>query len=145
MAGSGGGHKAVRYRKRLPGCGDLKRRGEHSGSSRSPRGEARKEGPLAKVGPGEQRRPGRGPYQPRVRALGALLGAPSWKRNEPEPGRIPEGRARPRAPRSPRSRRQRSRSPVASCPPAGPGSRFPDPSRSLARHELLPGAAPEQA
>lgn len=131
VAGSGGCHKAVRYRKRLPGCGDLKRRGEHSGASRSPRGEARKEGPLAKVGPGEQRRPGRGPYQPRVRALGALLGAPSWKRNEPEPGRIPEGRARPRAPRPPRSRRQRSRSPVASCPPAEPGSRFPDPSRSL--------------
>lgn len=83
------------------------------------------------MGPGEQRRPGSDPYQSRVRALGALLVAPSRKTKKQEPGRIPEGRARARAPRSLRSRRRRSRSPAALCPPAGRGSRLPTRDKPL--------------
>lgn len=57
---------------------------------------------------------GRGPYQPRVRALGALLRVPPSQRNEREPERIPEGRLRSLAPRSLRNRSRKSRSPAAS-------------------------------
>lgn len=144
-AGSGACHKLVGYikggwngKKGTLGGGDQNGRDHPGAAGRCPRGEAHKEGPPGRVGPGEQRRPGSGPYQPRVRALGTLFGAPSRKRNKREPGRILGGRARPRAPRSLRSRRRRSRSPAASCPPARPGSGFPDSKSRLAQKHRLP-------
>lgn len=91
--------------------------------------------------------PGRCSYPPRVQALGALLGARSRKRNEREPERILEGIVRPRALRLLRSTQRRSRSPAASCPPAGRESRLPGSSRTLAQQQLLPalGKSLEQA
>lgn len=134
VAGSGGCHTLWRTergwggRERTPGRGVLSsQRGEHSEVPRSARGDAHRR-LLWRKGWGGAETAGRGPYQLRARALEALLGAPSWRRNESEPGRIPEGKARPRAPGSPRSRRQRSRSLAASCLTAGRGSRVPDPS-----------------
>lgn len=79
-ASGGGCHKTIQkeagaVKRGLRGVETIMK--ETSTGSPSPRGEAPKEGSLEKVGPGERRRPGRGPYQWRVRALGALLGAPS--------------------------------------------------------------------
>lgn len=123
--GSGDCHNVAEYiksgwscRKEAPGGGDKNGRRDHPGA----REVAHKAGFERKdleveEGPGTETS-GEGPYQPRVQ-LGALPGAPSWKRSERESGRIPEGRARLRAPRSLCSRRRRSQSPAASCPPAG--------------------------
>jgi hypothetical protein len=105
---------------------------------------AQTEGPLREAGP-KERRPwglgGRGgsPYRPRARAPGALLCARSWKRNEQGPGRIPEGRSRPRSLQLLRNWRRRPRSPTASCAPAGQGGRAtttPEALRSNSRSTI---------